>query len=185
MNDGQTKSKNFTELAKNIESINLALVGLEENSFAVNTGLEKIFVAIQSQQKFTDSDEFKKLLEIEDTNKANIQTAMKILHVIAQTIRNTSYVNEFEKINVALERLGTRNEVFDELKISAVAAQKNLSELVKISGNLSKSFTMTLDDLRLDMIKISAKLEELNSTINKNKAAIEENSNSVKKLRRR
>lgn len=178
INDEQIHFDNLNELAKKVEAINSTLVGLEENSFAVNTGLEKIFVAVQSQAKSTDSDEFKKLLE-------NIQTIMKILHVIAQTVRNTSYVNDFEKINAALERLGIRSKVFEEFKISSDAAQKNLSELVKISGNLSRSFTTTLDDLRIDMVKLSAKLEELNSIINKNKAAPEENSGSVKKLRRR
>ena len=185
INDKQQDMDNFKELAKNVESINSTLVGLEENSFAVNTGLEKISVVVQNQPKSTDSDEFKKLLEIEDINKTNIQTVMKILHVIAQTVRNTSYVNDFEKINAALERIGTSNEIFGELKISADAAQKNLSELVKISGNLSRSFTTTLDDLRIDMVKLSARLEELNSMINKNKTAPEENSSSVKKLRRR
>ena len=177
INDKQIAADNFAELAQNVAAIHSTLVGLEENSFAVNTGLEKISVAIQSQPKSTE--EFKKLLEIQETNKANLQTAMKILHVIAQTIRNTSYANDFEKINAALERLGSQNEIFTET--SANAAQINLSNLVKISGNLSRSFTTTLDDLRLDMVKLSARIEEINSMMNK--AATEEN--PVKKLRRR
>ena len=186
LNNKNFEPNNFGELVENVEAIKSSIVGLEENSFAVNTGLEKISVAVQNQKKSSDSDEFKKLIQIEDTNKANLQTALKILHVIAQIVRNTSYEKDLEKINSSLENLAMPHEVFDEIKISIDAAQKNLSEIVKINGNLSRSFTTTLDDLRLDMVKLSAKLEELNDMMNKNKtAAIEENVAPSKKSRRR
>ena len=168
MNDKQTELDNLTQIAKNVESINLALAGLEENSFAVNTELEKIFVAIQSPEKSSDNEGLKKQIEIEETNKENIQTALKILHAIAQMIRNSSYAQELEKINSTLEQINEQIIAFDALKNSAEINQKNISELVKISGSLSRSFTTTLDDLRLDMAKLSAKLEELNNLINKN-----------------
>ncbi len=202
MNDRQTELDNLTQIAKNVESINLALAGLEENSFAVNTELEKIFVAIQSQEKSPAAEDFKKLIEIEETNKENLLTGLKILHAVAQMMRNSSYTQELEKINSTLENLGilgdnfsknfvaafenlnAKGDALDELKISGEVANKNLSELVKISGSLSRSFTTTLDDLRHDVARLSAKLEELNNLINKNNSAVfsEEDLNLLKKI---
>lgn len=176
---------NLINFAKSFEEVNLTLTGLEENSAALNIELEKIYVAIQSQEKFSDSEGFKKLIAVEEMNKANIQSVLKILNFVAQIMKVPIYGKSLERINATIEKLAAQThknptytkelaeihsaiEKLGTLKISADDANKNLTELVGISGALSRSFTTTLDDLRLDMVKLSAKLEELNNLINKN-----------------
>ena len=200
-----TNLDSLINLVKGFDEINLTLASLEENSAALNvelekissslnaeleekfsalnTELEKISIAIQSQEKFSDSEGLKKLIAVEEMNKANLQSVLKILNFVAQTIKTPAYSKSLEKINSTIESLAAqKNPTYTEelaeihsaleklgtLKISADDANKNLTELVGISGALSRSFTTTLDDLRLDMVKLAAKLEELNDLINKN-----------------
>ena len=202
-----TSLDNLINLVKGFDEINLTLASLEENSAALNVELEKnaialngeleknaialngelekIFVAIQSQEKFSDSEGLKKLIALEETNRANLQSALKILSFVTQMMKTPAYTRSLDKINTTVERLAAQaenNSTYSEelaeihsaieslgsLKISADDANKNLSELVRISGALSRSFTTTLDDLRLDMVKLAARLEEINSLINRN-----------------
>ena len=190
--------KNFTalnvELEKNFSALNAEL---EENFSAINIGLEKISTAIQSQEKFSDSEGLKKLIAVEEMNKANLQSVLKILNFVLQIMKTPAYSKSLDKINSTIEKLAAQKnptyteelaeinsaikeliaqaennstypEGLDALKISADDANKNLSELVRINGALSRSFTTTLDDLRLDMVKLAARLEEINTLINKN-----------------
>jgi len=174
---------NLINLVKSFKEINLTLASLEENSAALNIELEKISIAIQSQEKFSDSEGLKQLIALEETNKANLQSVLKILNFVAQIMKVPAYSKELAEINSTIEKLAAQKtptyskelseinsaiEKLDALKISADDANKNLSELVRISGALSRSFTTTLDDLRLDMVKLAARLEELNDLINKN-----------------
>ena len=174
---------NLINLVKSFKEINLTLASLEENSAALNIELEKISIAIQSQEKFSDSEGLKQLIALEETNKANLQSVLKILNFVAQIMKVPAYSKELAEINSTIEKLAALKtptyskelseinsaiEKLDALKISADDANKNLSELVRISGALSRSFTTTLDDLRLDMVKLAARLEELNDLINKN-----------------
>ena len=200
---------NLISLVESFKEINMTLAGLEENSAAVNIELEKISIAIQSQEKFSDSEGLKKLIAVEETNRANLQSVLKILSFVAQMMKAPAYAKAFDRINSTIEKLAaqmeknpsytkelaeihaavkelvaqiennptyieelaeihTAIEKLGTLKTSADDANKNLSELVGISGALSRSFTTTLDDLRLDMVKLAAKLEELNDLINKN-----------------
>ena len=168
-------------LVKDAKSITSLVASVEENSVALNVELEKISAAIQSQEKFSDSAELKKLIELEETNKANLQSVLKTLQSVSQIMKVPAYTKSFEQINSALEKLAAQKNPsytkelaeihsaianLDALKISAVDANKNLAELVKLNGALSRSFTTTLDDLRLDMVKLSARLDELNDLIN-------------------
>lgn len=200
---------NLISLVESFKEINMTLAGLEENSAAVNIELEKISIAIQSQEKFSDSEGLKKLIAVEETNRANLQSVLKILSFVAQMMKAPAYAKALDRINSTIEKLAaqmeknpsytkelaeihaavkelvaqiennptyieelaeihTAIEKLGTLKTSADDANKNLSELVGISGALSRSFTTTLDDLRLDMVKLAAKLEELNDLINKN-----------------
>ena len=176
-----TSLDSLINLVKDAESITSLVASLEENSAALNVELEKISAAIQSQEKFSDSAELKKLIELEETNKANLQSVLKILAAVSQMMKVPAYTKSFEQINSALEKLAAQKNPsytkelakihsaianLDALKISAADANKNLSELVKLNGALSRSFTTTLDDLRLDMVKLSARLDELNDLIN-------------------
>ena len=176
-----TSLDSLINLVKDAESITSLVASLEENSAALNVELEKISAAIQSQEKFSDSAELKKLIELEETNKANLQSVLKILAAVSQMMKVPAYTKSFEQINSALEKLAAQKNPsytkelakihsaianLDALKSSAADANKNLSELVKLNGALSRSFTTTLDDLRLDMVKLSARLDELNDLIN-------------------
>ena len=176
-----TSLDSLINLVKDAESITSLVASVEENSAALNVELEKISAAIQSQEKFSDSAELKKLIELEETNKANLQSVLKILAAVSQIMKVPAYTKSFEQINSALEKLAAQKNPsytkelaeirsaianLDALKSSAVDANKNLSELVKLNGALSRSFTTTLDDLRLDMVKLSARLDELNNLIN-------------------
>lgn len=179
-----TSLDSLINLVKDAQSITSLVASLEENSAALNVELEKISAAIQAQEKFSDSAALKNLVALEDTNKANLQSVLKILNFISQAMKAPAYAKSFEKINAAIEKLvaqsgknpsytkelakiNTSLESLDALKISAADANKNLAELVKLNGALSRSFTTTLDDLRLDMVKLSARLEELNDLINR------------------
>ncbi len=168
-------------LVKDAESITSLVASVEENSAALNVELEKISAAIQSQEKFSNSVELKKLIELEETNKANLQSVLKTLQSVSHMMKVPAYTKSFEQINTTIEKLAAQKNPsytkelaeirsaianLDALKISAVDANKNLSELVKLNGALSRSFTTTLDDLRLDMVKLSARLDELNDLIN-------------------
>lgn len=176
-----TSLDSLINLVKDAESITSLVASVEENSAALNVELEKISVAIQSQEKFSDSAELKKLIELEETNKANLQSVLKILQSVSQMMKVPTYTKSFERINTTIEKLTAQKNPsytkelaeihsaitnLDALKSSAVDANKNLTELVKLNGALSRSFTTTLDDLRLDMVKLSARLEELNDLIN-------------------
>lgn len=176
-----TSLDSLINLVKDAESITSMVASLEENSAALNVELEKISAAIQSQEKFSDSAELKKLIELEETNKANLQSVLKILAAVSQMMKVPAYTKSFEQINTTIEKLAAQKNSsytkelaeihsaianLDALKISAVDANKNLAELVKLNGALSRSFTTTLDDLRLDMVKLSARLDELNDLIN-------------------
>ena len=163
---------NLTELAKNVESISLTVASLEENSSALNAEIEKLAGALESQKKFSSTEEFKKLLEIEDENKKILQTVLKFLQMIGQILKSPTYIKELEKINSSLEKINTRAAAFDALKSSVDDALKNFSELVKIDSELSKDFSATLDD-------ISAKLETLKNSEN---PLTEEDINLLKKI---
>ena len=190
--------ENFSALNAGLEKNSSTLnAELEENFSAINIGLEKISTAIQSQEKFSDSEGLKKLIAVEEMNKANLQSVLKILNFVLQIMKTPAYSKSLDKINSTIEKLAAQKnptyteelaeinsaikeliaqaennstypEGLDALKISADDANKNLSELVRINGALSRSFTTTLDDLRLDMVKLAARLEEINTLINKN-----------------
>ena len=235
---------NFINLLKNSESINSAIAEIEENSFALNTALEKIFVTVQSQEKLSNvteelkrlaviegtlekifiaiqsqgqisdvTEELKKiaaldetlekifvtvqaqgkfpdvttdlknLAGIEETNKTNLQTSLKILHAIAQMIKNSTYSKDLDKINSSLENLGGKNETLDALKTSANDANKNLAELVKINDNFAKSVATGLKELRLAVANLSNKLESIKDTPHENQIPLTaEDLDNLKKI---
>ena len=135
---------------KNAESINSLIGSLEENPFAQNAALEKISVALQS-----NNDELKKLAATAEINKVNLQAAAQSPKI--------SYAKDFEKINAALEKLGaTENS----------AASKNLSALIKINDTLSKNLALILDNLRLEVSRLSDKIETVNGAPREDKTPL-------------
>lgn len=140
---------NLTPITKNAATINEAVASLEENSFALNAELEKIVAALQSHEQAPSVlvDELRKLNEVERANAENIQTVLKLLQVIGQMLKTPSYAKDF-----------------DALKTSIDAAHRELSELVRINGGLSKNFSTTIDDLRIDVARLTAHRETTRKT---------------------
>ena len=186
---------NVPDLTRNIEGIRSALANLEEHSAALNIMFEKILsVATTPQEKSSeDTDlvatsftalttEVKQLNEISAANKQALQTVLKLLQLVGQSLKNPSYSKNLDNINSSVETLAARGSDFVVLKNSMDDAQKNLSELVRISSNISKNFSSTLDDLRLDVAKLSAKLESLNSSTDNHAALTSQDINLLKKI---
>ena len=133
---------------------------VEKSFTTLNTTLEKFLSAVKSQEKSSDSTkivttsftalaaEVKQLNEISAANKQALQTVLKLLQLVGQGLKNPSYSKNLDSINSSVETLAARGSDFVALKNSVDDAQKNLSELVRISSNISKNFSSTLDDLR-------------------------------------
>lgn len=124
--------ENLMRLVKDIEAINTAVASLEENSFAHNAELEKIVVALQSQESTPSGlvDELKALNTTSKASEVGLQTILKLLQVIGQMMKTPAYSKDL-----------------DTLKAATDATHKELAELVKINGELSKNFTATMDEL--------------------------------------
>ena len=184
---------NLSELARNAEGIRSTLASLEENSSALNATIEKFLSTVAAQEKSADStkivaqsfgalaDEVKLLNETSAANKHSLQTVLKLLQLVAQVLKNPAYAKSLDKIGSSVETISTRTNVFDALKNSADDAQKNLAELVRINTSLAKNFSATLDDLRFDVAKLSAKLEAINSADSR-AALTDQDINLLKKI---
>ena len=195
---------NLTELTRNTEGIRSALASLEENSSALHTileansstlnaTLEKFLSAVTPQENSSDvqqiaqsfsalAEEVKLLNESAAANKQSLQTVLKLLQLVGQVLKNPAYSKSLDKINSSVETLAARSSDFVALKNSVDDAQKNLSELVRISSNISKNFSSTLDDLRLDVAKLSAKLEAMNSPTENRAALTSQDISLLKKI---
>lgn len=169
-----TTMEDLIGIIKNAESVNSLVASLEENSFAQNAALEKIFDALQSQE-IKNAESIHSLIgSLEENTFAQNAALEKIsialqsntddlkkLAAVAQITQN-SYSKDLEKINASLEKLGA-NETAADLKNSVEVANKNLAALVKINSNLSRSVTTTLDNLRFEVVKLSNILETINA----------------------
>ena len=168
---------------------------LVEKSFStLNATLRKFLSAVTAQEKSSDSTELvatsftalaaevKQLNEISAANKQALQTVLKLLQLVGQGLKNPSYSKNLDSINSSVETLAARGSDFVALKNSVDDAQKNLSELVRISSNISKNFSSTLDDLRLDVAKLSAKLEAMNSPTENRAALTSQDISLLKKI---
>lgn len=80
---------NLTQIAEDSQKLRLTIDGLGENSSA----LEK---------------NFEKLNTIEEANKENLQTILKLVQVVAQLVKNKSYAKDLEKINSSIAGLADK-----------------------------------------------------------------------------
>ena len=80
---------NLTQLAENSQGLRSSLASLAENSSA----LEK---------------NFEQLNAISETNKANLQTILKLLQLVAQLIKNQPYSKDLAKINSSVAKLAEK-----------------------------------------------------------------------------
>ena len=171
--------EDLISLIKNAESVNSLVASLEENSFAQNAALEKIFDAIQSQEiknsesinsligsleenSFSQNAALEKISIALQSNTDELKKLAALEHKAAQ-IPHTSYANDFEKINLAIEKLGA---------IETSAAQKNLSALIKINDTFSKNLAVTLDNLRFEVSRLSDKIETVNGASREDKTPL-------------
>lgn len=137
---------NLTQLAKSAEDIRLTIAGMDENSSALNAELEKIFYAVQAQEKSAAPDleaitalaeELKKLNAIEETNKASLQTVLKLLQLIGQMLKSPSYGKELDKINASIEKLIVLNGGEVKSEEPPALDEQDLSLLKKIAAKIN------------------------------------------------
>ena len=166
--------EDLISLIKNAESVNSLVASLEENSSAQNAALEKIFDALQSQE-LRNAESINSLV---GSLEENSLTQNAVLEKISVALQNNadelkklaaaqspkvSYAKDFEKINAAIEKLGaTENS----------AASKNLSALIKINDTLSKNLALILDNLRLEVSRLSDKIETVNGAPREDKTPL-------------
>lgn len=165
--------KSFTELNTTLEKI-LSAVKTKEKPSAEIELVEKSFTAL--------AEEVKQLNESAVANKQALQTVLKLLQLVSQGMKTPGYSKNLDKINSSVETLAARGSDFVALKNSVDDAQKNLSELVRINSNIAKNFSSTLDDLRLDVAKLSAKLETLNSSTESHASLTSQDISLLKKI---
>ena len=139
---------NLTQLAKSAEDIRLTIAGMDENSAALNAELEKILLAVQAQEKPSDAppelesiavlaDELKKLNAIEETNKASLQTVLKLLQLIGQMLKSPTYAKDLEKINSAMEKLIVLNGGDPKPEDPPPLDEQDLTLLKKIAAKIN------------------------------------------------
>ena len=139
---------NLTQLAKSAEDIRLTIAGMDENSAALNAELEKILLAVQAQEKLSDAppelesiavlaDELKKLNAIEETNKASLQTVLKLLQLIGQMLKSPTYAKDLEKINSAMEKLIVLNGGDPKPEDPPPLDEQDLTLLKKIAAKIN------------------------------------------------
>ena len=139
---------NLTHLAKSAEDIRLTIAGMDENSAALNAELEKILLAVQAQEKPSDAppelesiavlaDELKKLNAIEETNKASLQTVLKLLQLIGQMLKSPTYAKDLEKINSAMEKLIVLNGGDPKPEDPPPLDEQDLTLLKKIAAKIN------------------------------------------------
>lgn len=139
---------NLTQLAKSAEDIRLTISGMDENSAALNAELEKILLAVQAQEKPSDAppelesiavlaDELKKLNAIEETNKASLQTVLKLLQLIGQMLKSPTYAKDLEKINSAMEKLIVLNGGDPKPEDPPPLDEQDLTLLKKIAAKIN------------------------------------------------
>lgn len=163
MREQSATMEDLISLIKNAESVNSLVASLEENSAAQNAALEKIFDAIQSRE-LRNAESINSLIgSLEENSLAQNAALEKItvalrsntdeLKKFAAQSHQISYAKDFEKINAAIEKLGASENS---------AASKNLSALIKINDTLSKNLALILDNLRLEVCRLSDRIETCN-----------------------
>ena len=84
---------NLTQIAEDSQRLRSTLENFGKDSSAINSELEK---------------KFEQLNEIETSNKASLQTILKLIQLVAQLIKNQTYSKDLEKINSSLVRLADK-----------------------------------------------------------------------------
>ena len=104
---------NLSKLAENSSALRSTVAALDENSSALNAGLEKILLAVQAQNSSAVADELKKIRTVVETNKSNLQTVAKLVQVVGQMLKTSPYTKELEKISATLDTLAEKFTDFD------------------------------------------------------------------------
>ena len=125
---------NLTQLAQSTEAIRSTLAALDGNSAAPKADSEKVFAA-QEQNFVALAEELKKLIAIEEANKANLQTVLKLVQVVGQMLKNPAYVKDLEKITSTLELLADKKSSAAPKPESKSEAKKNPSTEGLSDGN--------------------------------------------------
>lgn len=99
---------NLTQLTQSTEAIRSTLSTFDGNVPALKIEQGTISAA-QEQNLSAIAEELKKLTAIEEANKANLQTVLKLVQVVGQMLKNPAYIKDLEKISATLESLANKN----------------------------------------------------------------------------
>ena len=137
---------NLIQISENAKAIRSTIAVLDENSSALNAGLEKILVAIQANDSNSVAEELKKIRAIDESNKVTLQTVMKLLQVVGQMLKNPSYSKDLEKISSLVELLAERVAELNVTKISAQSesAPEGLADFNRQDLSLRKKIAAKL-----------------------------------------
>lgn len=109
---------NLTQLTECAKDIRTSAASLEENSSSLNMTFEK---------------EFETLNTLAETNKASLQSVLKLLQLIKQILENPAYVKDLEKLNSTFARLLERLESQQD---NAALSRQDLSTLKEIAAKI-------------------------------------------------
>lgn len=138
---------NLTKLAADVADIRSNMAVFDENFSALNVELEKISVALRERdespiaaedlKKFTETvaEDLKLLTEIADADKSNLQTVVKLVQFVGQTLKNQTYARELSNINTSLVKLIKAANDAAKPRESALNEQ-DLESLKKIAAKI-------------------------------------------------
>ena len=110
----QLRNKVSESSAVNVEAMNSitdAAQLVQENLQVIRVRLAELDNLTQLAENSSEiNSELEKLNALEDSNKANLQTILKLLQLVAQLIKNQSYSRDLEKINLTLENLAANKK---------------------------------------------------------------------------
>ncbi|MBQ7454111.1 MAG: hypothetical protein IJS69_03565 [Selenomonadaceae bacterium] len=130
---------------KELEKLNT----LAKNSAATYDELKKFSVEVKSKSDSSEIlDELKKISALEEENKANLQTVLKLLQIVGQMMKSSPYAKELKKISASLEKIAEHSAV-ESVEISAPPPEEIPS---------SEGMTDNRQDLSLRK-KIAAKIK--------------------------
>ena len=141
---------NLTAIAETTSAVGASMKSLEDSSASteinvrrlgekfsdVANAVEKNSETVNELSKNLSAD-FKKIQTSGDENKSSLQTAVKLLGVVGQLLKNPAFAKDIEKLQNSIDNIGTKIEILDELKNSFEENKTKISELIEIAGEIS------------------------------------------------
>lgn len=188
---------NLQTVAETNSAIGSVLKSIEDNTGAAeksfkefNGKLEKNF-KILSETLSTLSENVEKICTLEETNKAALQTGIKLMQVFGQILKTPAFAKDIEKVAEKINLL-------DDVQKNLSDSKEEISALVKISEEISKQnseqnsgfenfgevgakiissaeiLTQTFNEMKKEMSDLTKKIEAYNGLT---KATLDQYSN--------